>query len=308
MVLETNYLVETSNLTKVYKNKKVVDNVNLKIKQGEVYGFLGPNGAGKSTTIKLLLGLVKQTKGDIKIFNKSLKNNKTDILRDIGSLVEAPAYYAHLTAYENLLILNNILNLPKSRIDEVLETVKLNNFSNKPVKEFSLGMKQRLGIAGALLAQPKLLILDEPTNGLDPAGIIDMRKLIRKLNEEYGVTIIISSHLLSEIEHVANYMGIIANGRLLFQGSISELRNASPISIRIVTDNIPETLKSARNLHAEVVETTDSVLVKNIDDIILATLIKKLVQKDVMIYRVEEKSQTLEDIFLDLVVGEETLC
>ncbi|MDN4495535.1 ABC transporter ATP-binding protein [Ureibacillus aquaedulcis] len=303
-----NYIVKTSNLTKIYKDRRAVNGVNLKIKKGEVYGFLGPNGAGKTTTIKMLLGLIKPSKGDIKVLDMSLENNRFEILKNVGSLVEAPAYYSHLTAFENLLINANILGLPKERITTALDMVKLSSFADKPVKEFSLGMKQRLGIASALLAQPELLILDEPTNGLDPAGIIDMRELIRNLNKNYGVTIIISSHLLSEVEHVASHLGIIARGQILFEGSIKELKNIMDKFIVLTTSDATKTLFLANSIGCEAVKEDNEIHISNILDSELAKLIKELVRSEVDIYRVEERSQSLEDIFLGLVTGEETLC
>jgi len=300
--------VKTSNLTKSYKDRRAVNGLNLKIKKGEVYGFLGPNGAGKTTTIKMLLGLIKPSKGNIEILNMHLENNRFEILRNIGSLVESPAYYSHLTAVENLSINANILNLPKEKITTALDMVKLSNFADKPVKEFSLGMKQRLGIASALLAQPQLLILDEPTNGLDPAGIIDMRELIHNLNKNYGLTIIISSHLLSEVEHVASHLGIIARGQLLFEGSIKEFKNIMDKYIVITTSDATKTLFLANSIDCEAAKVANEIHISNISDSKLAQFIKVLVQNEVDLYRVEERTQSLEDIFLELVAGEETLC
>ncbi|WP_278600713.1 ABC transporter ATP-binding protein [Clostridium tertium] len=190
------YIVKTENLIKKFNNVNSVDKVNLKVREGEVYGFLGPNGAGKSTTIKMILGLIKPNSGEISVFGKSIKDNREEILKDIGALVESPSYYGHLTAYENLEILRRVLKVSKNEIEEKLKLVNLWDAKNKKVREFSLGMKQRLGIAQALMGNPKLLILDEPTNGLDPAGIIEIRNLIKYLAKEKNITIIISSHIL----------------------------------------------------------------------------------------------------------------
>ncbi|AKC61931.1 MULTISPECIES: ABC transporter ATP-binding protein [Clostridium] len=219
----SNFIIETKNLTKSFESFNAVSNLNLQVKKGRIYGFLGPNGAGKSTTIRMLLGLIKPTNGEINIFGKSIKENRIKILKNTGSLVESPSYYANLTAYENLKISAKILNLKESYIDDVLETVKLTKWKNTQVKKFSLGMKQRLGIALALIGEPDLLILDEPTNGLDPEGIHEIRELIKELPKINGMSVLISSHILSEIQIMADDIGIINLGKLLFQGSLDEL-------------------------------------------------------------------------------------
>ncbi|AJD29928.1 ABC transporter ATP-binding protein [Clostridium sporogenes] len=219
----SNFIIETKNLTKSFESFNAVSNLNLQVKKGRIYGFLGPNGAGKSTTIRMLLGLIKPTNGEINIFGKSIKENRIKILKNTGSLVESPSYYANLTAYENLKISAKILNLKESYIDDVLETVKLTEWKNTQVKKFSLGMKQRLGIALALIGEPDLLILDEPTNGLDPEGIHEIRELIKELPKINGMSVLISSHILSEIQIMADDIGIINLGKLLFQGSLDEL-------------------------------------------------------------------------------------
>lgn len=224
----TNYIVETKNLTKSFESFNAVNDLNLKIREGKIYGFLGPNGAGKSTTIRMLLGLIKPTKGKIKIMGKDIRKNRMEILKHTGSLIESPSYYGNLTAYENLKISAEILNINKNTIDEVLKIVKLTKWKDTAVKKFSLGMKQRLGIALALIGNPKLLILDEPTNGLDPEGIFEIRELIKTLPKKYNMSVIISSHLLSEIQLMADDIGIINLGNLLFQGSLDELLSKFP--------------------------------------------------------------------------------
>lgn len=219
-----NQIVRTKELTKQYGAHYCVSNLNLSVKEGSIYGFLGPNGAGKSTTLKMLLGLVHPTRGEIEIFGKRVTDkNRIEILKNIGSLIEAPSYYGHLTARENLKICATLLEVPDKNIDEVLSIVRLDRQQGKKVSAFSLGMKQRLGLASALLSYPKLLILDEPTNGLDPAGIQEIRSLIRSLPEKYNMTVIISSHLLSEIDQIVDDIGIIANGKMMYQGSLSQL-------------------------------------------------------------------------------------
>lgn len=219
-------IVKTQRLTKQYAGFKAVDMLDMTVRENHIYGFLGPNGAGKSTTLKMLLGLAKPTGGSISVFGKEFNSrNRTAILRHVGSLIESPSYYGHLTAVENLRILQTMLDVPKSNIDKVLKIVRLDRQSGKKVSQYSLGMKQRLGLASAMLAFPKLLILDEPTNGLDPAGIQEMRELICSLPGEYGMTVIVSSHLLSEIDQMAEDIGIIANGRMKYQGTLDLLHN-----------------------------------------------------------------------------------
>lgn len=218
-------IIRTQALTKKYGDETVVDSMDMVVQEGRIYGFLGPNGAGKSTTLKMILGLVHPTDGAIDIFGQRLnESNRIEILRSVGSLIESPSYYGHLTAEENLKIFATLLDVPNKNIEAVLKIVRLENQRNKKVSKFSLGMKQRLGIASALLSKPKLLILDEPTNGLDPAGIQEIRELIKILPQKYDITIIVSSHLLSEIEQMAEDVGIIAGGRMMYQGELNGLR------------------------------------------------------------------------------------
>lgn len=217
-------ILKTSGLTKVYNDHACVSDLSMTVRENRIYGFLGPNGAGKSTTLKMILGLVRPTRGEIDIFGKRINpRNRIEMLRNIGSLIEAPSYYGHLTAKENLKILAGLAEVPDANIDKVLGIVRLDRQQNKKTSQFSLGMKQRLGLAGALLSFPKLLILDEPTNGLDPAGIHEMRELIRSLPEQYGMTVIVSSHLLSEVDRMAEDIGIIANGKMMYQGELDRL-------------------------------------------------------------------------------------
>ena len=201
-----------------------VDGIDLRVPRHSIYGFLGPNGAGKTTSIRMLLGLIRPTSGRVSILDRDLSRQRLQILRRVGALVESPSYYPHLTGYENLGILATILELPKGRVDEVLKLVRLEGAAGRLVGGYSLGMKQRLGIAAALLNRPELVVLDEPTNGLDPGGIQEVRTLIRSLPEEHGVTVFVSSHLLGEVEQIATDVGIIHQGRLIFQGAMDELR------------------------------------------------------------------------------------
>lgn len=235
-----NYAIETKNLTKRYKDFTAVENLNLHIKKGCVYGFLGPNGAGKSTTMKMLLGLCTPTSGSLTIANLTQPKDRMKILKKVGSFIESPAYYGNLSAYENLEILCNILHLPRNCIHEALQLTGLLEFQHRQVKKYSLGMKQRLGLAEALLGRPEILILDEPTNGLDPTGIHEIRTLIKQLPKQYDCTVLVSSHLLSEMELMADEVGILNRGHLLFEGSLMELRTYAK-QLQLPTDDLEHT-------------------------------------------------------------------
>ena len=235
-------IIQTTGLSFSFNSSgKTLDNVNLRVPQGSIYGFLGPNGAGKTTTLRLLLGLLRKQEGSIEIFGKDFNHHRIEILKRLGSLIEQPSLYLHLTAKENLEIYRLIYSCDKNRIPAVLNTVGLENTGTKKAKQFSLGMKQRLSIAIALLHQPELLILDEPVNGLDPNGIIETRELIKKLNKEHNTTILVSSHILSEVERMATHVGIIHKGVMLFQGTLNELHHlkTEQASLEIETsDNV----------------------------------------------------------------------
>lgn len=218
------YIIETYDLCKKSGNKFRVKNVNLAVPQGCIYGFLGPNGAGKTTTMKLLLGLIQPDGGTVEILGQKMSpRNRFDINMRTGSLIESPGFYGHLTGQENLEIIARYKNLGTADIKEALYTVSLYDRKDDKVKNYSLGMKQRLGIAMALMGKPELIILDEPTNGLDPAGINEIRNLVKSIPEKCGSTVIISSHLLSEVEQIADYVGIINKGKMIYQGLLSEL-------------------------------------------------------------------------------------
>lgn len=234
-----NYIITTEQLTKKYKSFVAVNDVSLHIRKGSIYGFLGPNGAGKSTTMKMLLGLTAPTKGDFTIDGKQFPADRISILKEIGSFIESPSFYANLTGKENLDIIRRILGLPQSAVEDALELVGLSEFGDRLAKKYSLGMKQRLGLAGALIGRPPILILDEPTNGLDPSGIHEIRNLIKSLPELYDCTVLISSHILSEIELMADDIGILNHGRLLFEGSLDELRQYA-LQSGFATDNLED--------------------------------------------------------------------
>lgn len=233
------YIITTNGLTKKYKNFTSVDNVSLHIRKGSIYGFLGPNGAGKSTTMKMLLGLTAPTKGSFTIDGKHLPTDRMVILKEIGSFIEQPSFYANLTGRENLDIIRRILGLPKQAVEDALDLVSLSEFGDRLAKKYSLGMKQRLGLAGALIGRPPILILDEPTNGLDPSGIHEIRNLIKSLPSLYDCTVLISSHMLSEIELMAADIGILNHGHLLFEGSMDELRQ-NALQSGFAADNLED--------------------------------------------------------------------
>ena len=238
-----NYMITTEHLTKKYKNFVSVNHVSLHIRKGSIYGFLGPNGAGKSTTMKMLLGLTIPTKGSFSIDGKHFPEDRMDILKEIGSFIEAPSFYANLTGRENLDVIRRILGLPKESVEDALELVGLTEFGDRLAKKYSLGMKQRLGLAGALLGRPPILILDEPTNGLDPSGIHEIRELVKSLPGLYDCTILISSHMLSEIELMADDIGILNHGRLLFAGSLDELRQTA-VKTGFAANNLEDVFRS----------------------------------------------------------------
>lgn len=233
-------IIETKNLTKSYADFTAVSGINLHIPKGAVYGFLGPNGAGKSTTMKMFLGLTKSTGGSFTIDGKKYPDNRVQILKEIGSFIEAPAFYGNLSGEENLEIIRKILGLPKSSVAEALEIVGLTQWRKRLAKKYSLGMKQRLGLASALIGKPPILILDEPTNGLDPVGIHEIRTLIRSLPEKFDCTVLVSSHLLSEIELMADTIGILNHGHLLFEGTLDQLKSGA-VSKGYPTDNLEDT-------------------------------------------------------------------
>lgn len=233
-------MIETRHLSKTYGQFSAVSDINLHIPEGSVYGFLGPNGAGKSTTMKMFLGLTRPSGGSFTIDGKHYPENRMEILRNIGSFIEAPAFYGNLTGEENLDIIRRILRLPESAVSEALELVGLTQYRRRLARKYSLGMKQRLGLASALIGKPPILILDEPTNGLDPVGIHEIRNLVRSLPKQFDCTVLVSSHLLSEIELMADNIGILNHGRLLFEGTMNGLKKDAE-SQGYPTDNLEDT-------------------------------------------------------------------
>ncbi|MED4455728.1 ABC transporter ATP-binding protein [Metabacillus fastidiosus] len=299
-------IIKTTDLTKIYGNQTSVDCLNMNVSQGEIYGFLGRNGAGKTTTIRMLLGLIKPTNGKIEIFGENLFENQKDILRRIGSMVEVPGFYENLTAKENLLINAKIMGVyKKNAIEEALEIVGLQNETKKLVGKYSLGMKQRLGIARSLLHYPELLVLDEPTNGLDPIGIKEMRRLIKLLAEERKITILISSHILSEIEQLADTMGIIHEGKLLEEITFDNLRkrNRRYIEFQLSNDNKAVMLleKFFNIFDYEVHDDGNIRVYSHLGQ--QGEMNKLFVQNDIEVFKIMMSEDKLEDYFTNLVGG-----
>lgn len=294
-------VIVTDSLTKKYKAKAVVDHLDLRVPGGSIYGFLGPNGAGKSTTLKMLLGLVRPTEGHIQILGKDLDSrNRLNILSETGSLIEAPAYYGHLSGKENLQIVCTLKNVPEKEIQRVLHVVRMEGQQNKKVSQYSLGMKQRLGLAAALLGNPKLLLLDEPTNGLDPAGIQEMRELICSLPAAFGITVLISSHLLSEMDQMATHVGIINQGQLIFQDSLSVLHEHSRGRLYLHTSDDQTALLVLKNSGIPVQWRDGRLSLKLMEDSKVMHVAALLVNSGIGILRLEEQQMSLEDIFLQL--------
>lgn len=298
-----NYIVETTDLSKQYGGLYAVNQVSLAVLEGSVYGFIGPNGAGKSTTMKMLLGLVKPSGGEIRLLGQNLNSkNRLELLHQTGSLIESPSCYGHLTGEENLQIVADLKHVPSKDIDRVLEIVGLTSNRKRKVKKYSLGMRQRLGIAQALLGDPKLLILDEPTNGLDPAGIQEMRNLISEMPKKCQTTVLISSHLLSEVEQMVDQVGIINHGKLLFQGPLPALKQHSQgdISLRVLN---PE--KAVRVLeHLSVTRQEETVFrLPSMQEEQLALLVQRLADAQAGVVEVTHHTKSLEEIFLSLTGG-----
>jgi len=292
-------VIDTEGLTFNFGKQTVVKSLSLKVPDGSIYGFLGPNGAGKTTTIKLLLNLLKTQEGSIHIFEKELQSNRIEILSQIGSLIEQPAIYLHLTGKENLLNRALLLQVPEKRVNEMLDLVHLTNAAHKKAGQYSLGMKQRLGIALALLSDPKLLILDEPTNGLDPNGIIEVRELLIRLVNQHQKTVFISSHLLAEVERMATHVGIINYGELLFQGSINDLQTLNQPQVQIETENTVDVANFLTRNNFTVTEVDHQHLyVPYTSKQIMGQINTLLNQNGYTIYSINKQQKDLEKLFL----------
>jgi lantibiotic transport system ATP-binding protein len=299
--MSSNTVIFTESLSYHFSSRmKTLDDINLRVEKGSIYGFLGPNGAGKTTTLRLILGLLRNQQGAIRVFGENISTHRLSILRRVGSLIEQPSIYGHLTGRENLEVYRRIFKVSKERIEEVLNLVDLSNTGRKRAKQFSLGMKQRLSIAIALLHKPELLILDEPTNGLDPNGIIETRELIKKLNKEEGVTIIVSSHILAEVEKMASHVGIIHKGKMLFQGTLPELQHLKNKQSFVQLD-------TSDNSAAEKLLQEEAAVIRN-GQLVLpyksreatAMINRRLMENNIDVYLLQPQQNDLEQLFIDI--------
>ncbi len=288
------------------KGTPVLSDLNLNVPEGSIYGFLGPNGAGKTTTLRILLGLLKNQSGTVHVFNEDIHVDRSNILRRVGSLIESPSIYGHLSAIENLQVWRVLYNVSQKRLNEVLALVGLENTGSKPARHFSLGMKQRLAIAVALLHQPTLLVLDEPTNGLDPEGILEIRDLLKQLNSEHGISIIVSSHLLSEIERVASHIGIIHHGSMKFEGSLEELKAISSASGRVhLKVNDMERAGLVLDEHRiSFMFRDDAIQLPAMRPEEIARINRMLVLADCEVHHLAIEKNDLESIFINLIQHE----
>lgn len=300
------YILQTSNLTKVYNGKEVVSNVNLHVRRGEIYGFLGPNGAGKTTVLRIITNLVKPTKGETSIFGQKLTPTSYEVFKKMGNVIEYPIFYEKLTARENLKIHCEYIGYyNEEAIDWALDMVQLKNFEGKQVKDFSLGMKQRLGLARAIITKPELLILDEPLNGLDPVGIKELRTLLKNLRDDYGITIFMSSHILAEIEQIADTIGIIKDGKLLQEVLMENIRLEN---VRYIEIQVDDTKKSSYVLH-EFMKVDNFKIMGDYTiriyetDVSEAEVSKVLILNGVLINKIQRKEHSLEAYFMKIING-----
>jgi len=300
-----NMIVKTEELDFSYGSVKILHSLNLNVPRGSIYCFLGPNGAGKTTTLRILLGLIKAKGQRISIFNKDLNSNRISILKKIGSLIKQPSLYGHLSGKDNLEVFRLSYGVLKDRINAVLEITGLSHAKNQLVRTYSLGMKQRLAIALALLPDPELLILDEPTNGLDPQGIVEARELMRRLNLEFNKTILISSHLLSEVEKVATHFAIIHKGHMLFQGTESELRLFKSRDEKFEVE-VADAQKAVNVLSDKyMIERTDASVLhfSSLRKEQVPDLLALLVREEIRIYQAAFSKSNLEDVFMKIIAS-----
>lgn len=300
---EEDKVIEVRGLTKDFKEIRAVDSLSVNVYRGDVFGFLGPNGAGKSTTIRMLLTLIRPKEGSIKIFGKSLMENRNDILKDIGAIIENPAFYNYLSAYKNLEILSRMSGreISSNKIMETLETVGLKERSASKVKTYSHGMKQRLGIAQALLHDPELIILDEPTTGLDPQGMKEIRDLINYLCKEKNKTIFLSSHILSEVEQVANRMIIINKGKTVVEGKVQELLDSAEMKVTIEVDDVEAAAQLIKDSGwaGKLLSTNNNKMVFDVKTDEIALLNKYLVSNNISVSAIVP-TRSLEEYFLKI--------
>ncbi|MGE7913549.1 ABC transporter ATP-binding protein [Lysinibacillus xylanilyticus] len=299
-------VIQIQQLSKSFKGVETVSNVNMNVKKGEIYGFLGPNGAGKTTIMKMILNLVKPTSGEIKIFNNPITTTSYQYLNKIGSIIEYPEFYERLTAKENLELHCEYVGIyEKGAIKEALAIVGLDGVEHKKIHEFSLGMKQRLGIARAIVTKPEILILDEPINGLDPIGIKDIRELLMLLKEEHGITILISSHIVSEVESIADTIGILHHGKLLKEVKMEDIRKENMEYLEIKIDDLKKTIHVLENkLGIRKYEIVHQHCIRIFEhDISQSQINKELILNDIVVNGIEKQQQHLEEYFLNLING-----
>ncbi len=300
------YVVQTNNLTKHFGSTEAVSRVNLHLKPGEIYGFLGPNGAGKTTVMKLISNLLKPTEGDIEIFGEKLKDTSYEILKRMGTIIEVPVFYERMTGRENLEMHCTYMGYhDKKAVDNAFELVNLSKAGSKAVKEYSLGMKQRLGIARAICTKPELLLLDEPVNGLDPIGIKEIRSLFRMLAKEYGITILISSHILAEVEQIADTIGVINQGRLIREVPMEQIRKEQSDYIDLTVDDTKKAaLVIVNQLNISNFKVIDSAQLRIYSfDIPQSEIAKALIENEVAVHAINVKNSSLEDYFLKILNG-----
>jgi len=293
-------IIRTRNLTKRYGTKTAVDRLDLEVRSGQVYAFLGENGAGKTTTIRLLLGLQRPTEGDIQLFGLPLSGYRCELLHRVGSHIEFPSYYGHLSGRENLEVIRRLRSLPRSEVDRVLEVVGLSEAARTRVSAYSQGMKQRLAIAAALMGEPELVILDEPTNGLDPKGIREIRELVLRLPREMGTTVFVSSHLLSEVQQMATHVGILHRGRLLFQGSLEAVMRLARPQIRVSVTQ-PEAAVRVLSAHGVSADYTDSALLVAGDEAQIPAVSRLLTSAGIEVSGIIAQQPLLEDVYFALL-------
>ncbi len=299
-VTDNTLLVQSRGLTKRYGDRLAVDGLDMNIRRGEVYGFLGPNGAGKTTTLRMLVGLIKPTSGTATVVGTRAGDGQG--LARIGALIESPAFYPYMSGRDNLRVMARYSGVPDSRVEEVLEEVELGDRAKDKYRTYSLGMKQRLGVASALLKDPELLILDEPTNGLDPQGMAEMRVYLRRLGQG-DRTVVVSSHLLSEVEHIADRVGIIRQGRMVAEGPVAELRGAAGLVVR--ADPVEQAAQIATQLYGtQTVQVTDEALRLTIDPGRASEVVRELVMGGVEVNEVRPTQKSLEEIFMQLTEEE----
>ncbi|WP_242219820.1 ABC transporter ATP-binding protein [Bacillus cereus group sp. BfR-BA-01380] len=301
------YVLKTNQLTKVFHGKEVISNVNMHVKQGEIYGFLGPNGAGKTTIMKMITNLIKPTSGEIEIFGEKLTNTSYEVLKRMGTIIEYPIFYEKLTAKENLNLHCEYMGFyDKKAIDRALDLVNLHNVDDKQVKDFSLGMKQRLGIARAITTKPELLILDEPINGLDPIGIKELRELFKILCKEYGITLLVSSHILGEMEQMADTIGVIQNGKLIKEVSMKSINGQQTEYVEVTVQDVKQAAYLLENrLHLTNYKIMSENIIRIYDMSATQQAISKtLIMNDIAIESINKKNSSLEEYFLNLMNGE----